>query len=141
MRVAASNGRLTFIPSLDVRYVTDNMFPYTNMLSVSDANRILEQQITFIGISTPYSCMRMLGSMGLDARVRIGKRHYLTAAAQLLHEADGIDKIGDSEQSRPHIGLALEYAYSSIVGPLRFNLHWSDMTKSVGAYLGIGLDF
>lgn len=139
--MAQSFGRLTLMPHLDARYVTNSIFPYTNMLTVSEANRTLEQQITFVGISTPYSTMSLLGSARLDARLRLAKKHYITASAQLLHEAEEIGKIFDDESSQSHFGAALEYAYKSVVGPVRFNVHWSDYSKSVGFYLGIGLEF
>ena len=71
----------------------------------------------------------------------MGKKHYITASGQLLQEGEKWDELFDNEVSQSHFGVALEYAYKSIVGPIRFNLHWSDITESVGFYLGIGLDF
>lgn len=138
---AHSKGRFTFTPFFDARHVSAMVMPYINMLSISDANRILDQQITFIGISTPVSAMRTLGSAGIDLRRRFGKRHYVSIAAQALHESQEIKEFFDSETSQTYYGLALEYAYSSIIGPIRANVHWSDLNNSVGFYFGIGLDF
>lgn len=140
-RSAHSAGRITFIPFLDARYVSSILIPYINMLSISDANRILDQQITFVGISTPVAAMRSLGSAGLNLRCQIAKRHYITLTAQGLHQSQEIKEFFNSDTSHTNIGLALEYAYSSIIGPVRANVHWSDINKSVGFYLGIGLDF
>ncbi|MBQ1409043.1 MAG: hypothetical protein IIY87_04740, partial [Bacteroidales bacterium] len=90
---------------------------------------------------TPYTTMKMLSSAGSDIRLRLGKKHYITASAQVLHEADSFGDYFDKELSQWHIGFALEYAYSSLLGPFRFNVHWSDLTRSFGVYCGIGLDF
>ncbi|MCR5193148.1 MAG: patatin-like phospholipase family protein [Bacteroidales bacterium] len=138
LRSAFSKGRLTIMPFIDGKYVSANIAPYANMLSVSDANRFFDQQITFIGISTPTLMMRTLGSAGLSARVLIGKSHYLTASFQAIQQSE---EPKDFLKGSTIIGAALEYAYKTIVGPLRFNVHWSDMTKRPGLYLGIGLDF
>ncbi len=139
---AFGSKRLTFIPFIDARYVSQTVTPYINMLSVNDANRILDQQITFAGINTPYSVMPTVATVGLDTRVRIGKNHYLTATAQALHEEMDITKPLDKESGyATYLGFALEYAYNSIIGPLRFNIHWSDLSKSFGGYLGFGFDF
>ncbi|MBP5189610.1 MAG: patatin-like phospholipase family protein [Bacteroidales bacterium] len=140
-RSAHSAGRFTFIPFLDARHVSAMIMPYINMLSISDANRILDQQITFAGISTPVSVMRTLGSIGLNLRCRLAKRHFITATAQALHQSQEIRDFVDKDLSQTNIGFALEYAYNSIVGPIRGNVHWSDINHSVGFYLGIGLDF
>lgn len=140
-RSAHSIGRFTFIPFFDARHVNAMLIPYINMLSISDANRILDQQITFAGISTPVSVMRTLGSIGLNLRCRFAKRHYVTATAQALHQSQEIKEFFDGDASQTNIGLALEYAYSSIIGPVRANVHWSDLNHSIGFYLGFGLDF
>lgn len=140
-RSAHTWNRLTLIPFVDARHVSNNMMPYVNMLSISDANKILDQQITFAGINTPVSVLRTLGTAGLKMQHRFGKRHYITATAQVLHQSQELDEFIDSENSYTNIGFAIEYAYNSIVGPIRANAHWSDISNSVGFYFGIGLDF
>lgn len=138
---AHSFGRLTFMPVIDARIVTNDIFPYINMLAVGDANHTKQHHITFAGINAPYATMRILGVAGLHTRLKVAKKHYLTATAQLLHEANDFKSLIDKDKSDSHIGLSLEYAYNSFIGPLRFNVHWSDITKSMGFYFSIGLDF
>lgn len=141
LRSARSLGRFTLLPHFDVRYISYDIYPYVNMLSISDANRTRDHHITFVGISTTYAAMRLVGSLGLDARLRIGKKHYITASGQVLHEAKGVSKLIDKENSKTHLGVALEYAYSSFIGPLRLNVHWSDISKTPGFYISAGMDF
>ena len=38
-------------------------------------------------------------------------------------------------------GAGLSYAYNSIVGPLKLQIHWSNLTQRVGAYLSLGYNF
>ena len=43
----------------------------------------------------------------------------------------------DPKYSTPLFGAGVEYAYNSIVGPIRADLHWSNITRSVGFYLSL----
>ena len=56
-------------------------------------------------------------------------------------QSEKINDLFDVDKSQLNFGFALEYAYNSIIGPIRANIHWSDINKSVGFYLGIGFDF
>ena len=38
-------------------------------------------------------------------------------------------------------GVGAEYAYNTIMGPLKFNVHYSNLTNKVGAYVSFGYDF
>ena len=38
-------------------------------------------------------------------------------------------------------GAGLEYSYNSILGPIKADIHWSDIDRKVGFYLSLGLDF
>ena len=41
----------------------------------------------------------------------------------------------------PIIGARIGYAYNSFIGPLAFNLFWSNHTRKVGAFISIGHAF
>jgi NTE family protein len=140
-RSAHSAEQITAIPFLDARYVSSMVAPYVNMLSINDANRILDQQITFIGINTATTAARTLVTTGFNLRWQFGKRHYVTSTAQIIMQSQEIRDFFNVEKSTTNFGFALEYAYNSIVGPIRANVHWSDINHAVGFYLGIGLDF
>ncbi len=140
-RSAHGGDRTTAIPFLDARYVSATVVPYINMLSVNDANSILDQQITFAGINTPVVTYRTLFTTGFNLRQQFGKRHYVTATAQIVLQSDKMKDFFYVDSSKLNFGFALEYAYNSIVGPIRANVHWSDISHSIGFYLGIGFDF
>lgn len=138
---AFSKKRLTLMPFLEARHISDDIVPYINMLSISDANKSLDQQISFVGISTPVAARRMLGTAGLTARFQAAPKHFIYATFQLLNESDNIRQYFDKEQSETYMAIALEYAYKTLFGPIKANIHWSDINKSVGFYLGLGYDF
>lgn len=140
-RWAHTKGVFTLLPSVSLRHVTDNVLPYINMLAVGDANRTLDQQIVFAGISTPYATARTLATAALHFRFHLAHNHYITATAQAMHQSDQIEDFVVPNQSSSNYGFALEYAYRTLAGPLRLNVHWSDLSKSIGFYVGIGLDF
>ena len=75
-----------------------------------------------------------------DFRVRLFKNNYLTAIVNAGDDA-GAFRDWFGPDSRGFIGAGLEYAYDSIVGPIRADIHWSSITRSVGAYFSLGFDF
>ena len=38
-------------------------------------------------------------------------------------------------------GAAIKYSYDTPLGPLSFNIHWSDYSHKVGAYVSLGYYF
>lgn len=137
---ALTKDRHTFIPFVEARHVSASVLPYTNMLSLNDANKSLDQQIPFIGISTPVSMLRMVGTLGIKSRLHIIGKHYVTTSLQLLRDSENLRGFFGKE-AETYLGVALEYSYNSIVGPIKANVHWSDISNSVGFYFGIGFDF
>ena len=51
------------------------------------------------------------------------------------------NNFGEFEHGEHVLGAGLEYAYNSVLGPLKATLHWSSVTKSVGLYLAVGFNF
>ncbi|MBQ9587470.1 MAG: patatin-like phospholipase family protein [Bacteroidales bacterium] len=137
--VAFTKDNTTFMPFVEGRYISATVIPYINMLSVSNANKCLDQQITFMGITTAYAAERSLLTIGMNNRVPLARRHFLTVGIQALLQSDDFKEL--FYNSTTNMGFCIEYAYNSILGPLRFNVHWSDLSKKIGFYLGFGLDF
>ena len=74
----------------------------------------------------------------LPVRFRFLENHYIFASGAYARDFRGLATLFDNE---PVIGTRLGYAYNSIIGPLAFNLFWSNYTKKVGAYVSIGYNF
>ena len=64
----------------------------------------------------------------------IGYNHIVNYARdcdQFIHYMDGLG----------YIGAGLEYAYDTIFGPIKANVHWSNLTHKAGFYISAGFDF
>ena len=76
-----------------------------------------------------------------DLRKRLGKSHFVYLIGNYLRRGESVDKM----LSFSHKGFwcfGAQYSYQTKVGPLTFNLHWSDYKKKkVGAYLSFGYYF
>ena len=143
LRVAATIGNVTILPNLAARYVSALTQVFDNSISVRMAGRTLDQQIPFIGINTAMMMQRMLAVGGVDLRFQLAPKHYLTAMGQYLRQSDTVQDFIDFKESPATnaLGVGLEYAYNTLVGPIRADLHWSSLSRSVGLYISIGLDF
>ena len=138
-----SFGRsVAFIPSLYARCSLGDALPvaFMNVAGGSLAGRYIEQQVPFIGINyaTPFESKMLLARA--DLRVRLSSNNYITLIANALKDSKSFDSdlllTGNTA-----FGCALEWGYDSIGGPIKANIHWSNITHSVGAYLSLGFDF
>ena len=138
---ALSAGRFTFLPYAAVRYVSHTAVPYMNALSVSPSSRILEQQIPFVGLGDAVACQRLVSTAGLTLRVNVIGKHYVALLSQALHQSDELYSHFLADRSSSALGLGIEYAYRSPVGPLRLIGHWSTFDHTFGLLLNLGVDF
>ena len=134
-------GRLTILPSLATRYVSLDVIPYMNALSVTASSRILEQQIPFVGLGEATFCGRMLSTAGITLRMNVIGKHHVSLLAQALHQSDELYSHFLADRSSSALGLGLEYAYQSPAGPLRLIAHWSTIDHTFGLLLNLGVDF
>jgi len=136
-------GIATVLPRFDGRVVFgDNIpAPYVNMIGGAMEGRYLDQQIAHRGINNAKLMMSKLFTAGVDLRFKVARNNYVTAFADAGDSANELGNLFSSEDSYSFAGFGVEYSYNSIAGPLRFNLHWSTLTKKVGAYLSFGFDF
>lgn len=111
---------------------------YFNAIGGSLAGRYVDQQMPFIGVTNLWAMKNIMTLAGMDFRFKLYKNNYLTAIVnyardcdQLIHYMDGFG----------YIGAGLEYAYDTIFGPLKANVHWSNLTHKAGFYISVGFDF
>lgn len=142
-KVIRLGRHLDFIPTLYSRCAlgsTTLPLAFMNVAGGSMAGRYIEQQQPFIGVSyaTPLS-NKMLMLRG-DLRIRLSENNYLSLIANVLKDSDAFDTdllwTGDNI-----FGCGIQYGYDSSFGPIKADIHWSNLTRSIGAYLGIGFDF
>ena len=111
-------------------------------LWVEASQDYLEQQMPFIGITSAASMPKVLGVARADFRFKLYRNNYLTAIynyALSSNEWDGF--MNWAEEIQDYHGFGLQYTYNSIIGPLGFNVHWSDYSHKAGVYVSLGFDF
>lgn len=140
--VGSPSSRFTFLPSLYARVLIghDPASPFLNFLGGTEPGRYVTQQLPFIGINYANIFDNSVAVLRLDLRQRIGNKHYVYALsnyARTAHQfADMFGKKGSG-----YWGFGLKYAYSTALGPLSVDVHWSDYNKKVGFYLNMGYYF
>lgn len=132
---------VTLIPSVDFRYVSGSSMPFLNFLSVAIPGRLLDGQIPFVGLNKACSVGPLFTAAGLEARVSFASKHHISLFAQAGRSADNFSGYFSSENKNFLCGFALQYAFQTIAGPIKADVHWSNLTKSVGLYLSLGFDF
>ena len=100
--------------------------------------RYVDQQIAFVGINNAVYRRNYLMMARADLRWSFYKNMYATATADYSYDFVNFRQFSSGENVW---GVGLEYAYDSVVGPIRANLHWNTLTKKVGFYLSVGYDF
>ena len=137
------NEFLTIVPSMNIRMLFGQNvpLPFANLIGGNMRGRYMDQQIPFMGIGNAQMTPQVLGIVRTDCRFRLSRNNYLSA---VVNYGAGALKLRDLFYNEPvavYAGYGLEYAYNTIVGPIRLDIHWSNQTRGLGAFLGIGFDF
>ena len=135
-----SQGRFAAIPKARLRFLLGDDIPlfYANLMGGDIAGRYAEQQIPFVGINNACFRRNYLGIGGLDLRYRVGNNSYVTLSGNASYDFFNFRQIRYGELNW---GLGGSYAYNTIVGPIKFMLHYSSVTGGLGAYLSVGFNF
>lgn len=128
------------LPYFNARALFGDDIPvaYFNAMGGTIAGRYVDQQIPFIGITNLAAMKSILTVYGLDLRFRLARNHYLTG---IVNYARDCDYLVDYAQGLGYFGAGVEYAFDTIFGPIKGNIHWSNMTRKVGIYLCGGFNF
>ena len=140
-KVVVPVGRVfAFIPSFNVRFLFGDEIPvpYFNAIGGSLAGRYVDQQMPFIGITNLSAMKNILTIFRTDYRFRIARNNYITA---MVNYARDCDTFRNYAVGLGYFGAGIEYAYDTIFGPLKANVHWSNLTGRVGVYLSAGYNF
>lgn len=138
-------GNWTLLP--DVRFrgiahfsegVVDGLF-HTNFAGGPLPGRYAEDQLPFFGVNTLLATGDFLLDTVLEARWNPLGNLYISAMAGALQYDDSVGAL--VKDLRPDVwALGLGAAYDTVVGPLKLNVHWSNIHKW-GAYISLGFDF
>lgn len=127
--LASANGRYIFGDK------NQNSF-MANYAGGTMAGRYYDQQIPFIGYNMVRACERILTTVDLELRFKVGKKIYLSAIGAAMHDGSSLKEMAD-----PVYAAGLQFGYNSKFGPIMANLHWNSSFNKVGFYFGIGYDF
>lgn len=130
------------IPYVYARVTLNNKseFPFYNFIGGSEEGRYIDHQIPFIGINYANAMNKSVAVARIDLRKKIGKKHYVYAVCNYMRTEGNLGGIIDISKGG-YWGAALKYSYDTPLGPLSFNLHWSDYNNRVGAYVSLGYYF
>ncbi len=103
--------------------------------------RLLDGQIPFVGLNTASTVGPLFTSAGLETRVTFASKHNISLLAQVGRTSTDFKEYFSAENKSLLCGVALQYAIQTIAGPVKFDVHWSNINKAFGAYLSLGLDF
>ncbi len=134
----------TILPAAEICLLMGRNMPlvYGNFLGGAIRGRYIEQQIPFPAINAMIPANPYLGVFTADFRLKVYKEHYLTG--HIGYMRDSICLKDWFSEARQHWGIVLDYSYNSLIGPLSFNVHWSDISptpKKLGIYINMGFYF
>lgn len=139
--ISFAKKRVTLIPSIYFSSLIGPVtpLPYRNLTGGSYEGRYFKQQIPFIGINDPEVLKNTVGIARMDLRVKVYKKHYVAGIVNYGHESDTVQ---DFFKTKSNIwGAAIGYALDSPIGPISLNVHWSNLTNTVGLYFNLGYYF
>ena len=143
LRFVIPLGRVfAVIPDLHWRSVFGNddlmSASHLNYIGGAVPGRFLDQQIPFCGFGDIMDMKNHVAVANVQARVNAAKNLYVTlTGGYAVGGYDFDDMFGDDRSSV--LGAALGVSLDSIVGPLRFDLRWSD-AFGPGVYFSVGFD-
>ena len=114
--------------------------PFYNFVGGQEGGRYIDHQIPFIGVNYINAFDNSVSVFRTDLRKRVGKSHYVYLIGNYLRTGKSVDKMLSFDR-KGYWGFGAQYSYQTKVGPLTFNLHWSDYKKKVSAYLSFGYYF
>lgn len=129
-----------FLPSANLRFLLGNNIPvaYFNAVGGSLSARYVDQQIPFIGVTSLHALKNIMTLGRMDFRFKMARNHYVTGIVNYVRDGDCFS---DYMVGLGYFGAGLEYAFDTIFGPFKANVHWSNMTNKVGFYISAGYNF
>jgi NTE family protein len=133
---------LDIIPSFYARCAIGPGLPaaYMNIAGGSMAGRYFEQQVPFIGFNHATPLSDKMVKLDLDFRFHLTDNNWLSFKGGVIKDSDHFnsDLVWTGNTL---LGVGAEYAYNTIMGPVKFNVHYSNLTKGIGIYFSFGYDF
>ena len=138
-------GKWTLLPDVYLRgishfgeEVVDGLF-HTNFVGGALPGRFAADQVPFFGINTLLATGDYLFDITLKTRWNPIKNLYFSAMGGVLIHDNSLGALFSNPV--PDVwALGLEGAYDTLVGPVKLDVHWSNIHKW-GVYISLGFDF
>lgn len=137
-------GHFVFIPQIYARslFGKDIEYGYRNIVGGDVMGRYYDYQLPFVGINNTTSTSAQTGIVRLDVRYRLIPKHHITLIGNYMRSADNLGTLFSlDDEGIGHWGCGVRYSFSSTIGPISFDLHYSDLTQSIGSYFTLGYVF
>ena len=112
---------------------------HTNFVGSSFPGRYTDTQVPFFAINNIINADEYLSSLTLELRCNPFKNLYLSGMAGFVESNDNLAVL-IGQFNPDYFALGAQAAYHTPIGPLKLNLHWSNV-QQWGAYLSLGFDF
>lgn len=125
---------------------------FNNIIGGTDMGKFIDQQVPFIGLNKLSYEFNNLAVLRTDIRVRVHKRHFLTAMfnygrsgidIQNFFKDDGIpqwDYYYDTNSGNSW-GAGLRYSIDTKIGPISVDVSSSNISPTVNLYFSLGYYF
>lgn len=135
--------RLVILPSYDARLLLGGNIPlpFLNVYGGNLAGRYVDQQLPFVGITGAAYGGNFLAIAGMEMRVRMVSNNYISLLGNVAYTTPSLSSLRLTTRENFSYGFGLKYDYYSVAGPLSIQVNWSNVTRKVGVYLGLGFDF
>ncbi len=134
-------GRVTMIGSIYARSIfnSNHDLHKSNLIGGTMQGRYMDQQIPFCGFKNVAIVEDNVFAAELALQTQIGKNHYITGKLGAFASKDAFK---DMFLTLPdYTGCSIGYGFNSVIGPLRFELMYSNYTERLEAYISFGYDF
>jgi hypothetical protein len=98
----------------------------------------MENSVPFYGLQRMEINTGSVGTGRLEARLRMWEKIYFSAIGDFGLYSEDSFFIGDQKTI---YGFGLNAAYDSVVGPMEFNLSFSNFSRNVVPFLSLGFWF
>lgn len=106
------------------------------------ADRYLDGQVPFAGFGNMLVSGYMNAAVAnLELRANVYRNIFVSALGGYLKEFTKLPAVFDSQQSPQWFGAGVEVGMRLPGGPIKVNVHWSDLTKYWQFYFSFGFDF
>ena len=137
------NSIFTIMPSVYGRVVGKNTqsLAISNFVGGNVPGRYMEQQIPFIGINHIEMSPDALLTGTLGVRTRTYKNQYIVIRGSYGRTAGKAENLFGGTNTHTLAGGSIGYCYNSIIGPIEAELNYSNQSKKLGYYIGVGFTF